>query len=176
MLLYHVSTDLNFNSKFIPRIPKCMAHNENSTIPRICFSETLEGCFSAMPDGGIKIEQLIKNNEGKFRVYKLDLSKTLVNQSDILTPQNLWENDFVDDADLTLEYWILKPIEFQEKDSFIIQVLDWQEIIEDLVPHYIYKISEEQYGGDYLSAYKEETQHGVPAIILIEDLEYTILK
>ena len=48
MKLYHVSLDLTKNTRhFTPRIPKGTTYDEDTSVPRVCFSASLEGALSS---------------------------------------------------------------------------------------------------------------------------------
>lgn len=48
--LYHVSYDLSepLHKEFIPRIPNNTVNEEDESIPRICFSDSIQGCIRAI--------------------------------------------------------------------------------------------------------------------------------
>lgn len=48
--LYHVSYDLSepLHKEFIPRIPNNTVNEEDESILRICFSDSIQGCIRAI--------------------------------------------------------------------------------------------------------------------------------
>lgn len=46
--LYHLSPCSTIK-KFSPRLPQSCKHNEDTTVPRICGAEDLDGCFAGIP-------------------------------------------------------------------------------------------------------------------------------
>lgn len=102
MILYHVSTTMRNPQKrlFYPAIPKSAGENENQTIKRICFSDTIRSCVQAT---GYLIKQW-----DYLIVYRIDTKD--IPDKYILTPDDLVKNDYVPDAKFTHEYWITKPI------------------------------------------------------------------
>lgn len=109
MELYHISQDVeNLNRCFVPRIPLSTSLNENKTVPRICFSNSVSGCFSAVP--GENRSKIIHSGD-KFVLYKLNVKKKLciLNRS-IITPHELHRRKFVSDAIINGEYWVTVPV------------------------------------------------------------------
>ena len=90
-MLYHLSTNKNL-SILTPRIPECaISIYENTRIKRVCFSDSIDGCLSAL-----------QNIPTKYYVY---VPYNLQNE-DIYYPT---END-VRDAKHTHEIWYLNEI------------------------------------------------------------------
>lgn len=172
MLLYHISKDLNHNGVFEPRIPEIRMKGENEWIERICFSKTIEGCFTAIPEGGQLLEK------GIFRLFVLDTEKAGLNADDIIDSDELYKQNYVGDADITGETWVLKKVTFETYQDIYLK--HWWEEVADVIPHYIMELSEEdEYEGDYLTAYIENIEIDefddepvlVPSIVLITDAE-----
>ena len=90
-MLYHLSSDANLKL-LTPKIPNgAVPEYEEMTTPRVCFSDTIEGCLSAVQIG-----------DGQLYVY------TPVDEDiDYYIPSN----SEVYDAFLTGEVWILKEVE-----------------------------------------------------------------
>lgn len=90
-MLYHLSKSKNL-IKLTPRVPECVVPSyEDSITKRICFSDSIEGCLSAIQE------------PGEYYVYNID--------------QKTYENDLyipsvydVRDAKYTHEVWILKEV------------------------------------------------------------------
>jgi len=110
--LLHVSYEKLDILKLEPRIPLTPMEGENKTIPRICFSSELEGCFKSIPED-IESSILSKVYNGKFKTLYLYTVKDLetLNSEDIVTTDQLDLKKLVPDAKKTNEIWILKPIE-----------------------------------------------------------------
>lgn len=111
--LYHISQLLENQEEikqFVPRIPESRANEENETIPRVCVSDSLEGCFKGHPDAVVDSEygnfaQLLleKGISGLlFRVYHF-----IVDEADVMLPEELLEKGYVPDVLDTNEHWIL---------------------------------------------------------------------
>lgn len=114
-MLYHVSWDEI--PKFKLRIPQYRIIGENSSIKRICFSECINGAFSAMPGALITLKSRSEfQNLFKIRpllhVYMVDDSK--IDESLIIRHDKLVEKHYVADADVTKETWLLT-------DNFTVQ-------------------------------------------------------
>lgn len=93
MPLYHLSLKENL-TKLTPKIPECaISMYENTTIKRVCFSDYIEGCLSALQD--------------KPRKYYVYIPKNEISKENIYYPTV----DDVRDAKYTHEVWILEEIE-----------------------------------------------------------------
>jgi hypothetical protein len=98
MELYHISL-LNVSS-LKPRIPdNNFTRNgyENSTIPRICFSNTIDGCLAAIAD----------NIKGATYLVYMPIIKEGMN---IIGNEEIIDNNYVPDAILTGETWITELV------------------------------------------------------------------
>lgn len=109
MLLYHVSADTDvLERKFVPKVPELSSKAseiEDTQTPRICFAETVSGCFSALP----KYSRLKLTVKGaRFVLYILDTDK--FSPEDFVTNAELIRNKMVYDANITKEWWLLKPV------------------------------------------------------------------
>lgn len=83
LTLYHVSYGMDSEQKeFAPRVPLsvCTDCQENATIPRICFSDSIERCFQAK-------EGILKTG-AMFTLYTLQIAE---NDPDLLTPAVLFK-------------------------------------------------------------------------------------
>ena len=73
MLLYHVSADVDVQERlFTPRVPELSRKAkeiEDILIPRICFAESVSGCFSALPKYS---RQKLAKPEARFVLYQID--------------------------------------------------------------------------------------------------------
>lgn len=101
--LYHVSFDLNepLHKEFSPRIPSSVMSEEDDGIPRICFSDSIQGCIRAIC-GYPKIDSeyvdiIVWKHEFKSNEYLFDWNY-------------LYLKNLVPDAAVTHEYWYTKEI------------------------------------------------------------------
>jgi len=145
MILYHVSTNLKHDGAFAPRIPASAFYGdgEDKTIPRICFSESIEGCLSSMPEGGAGLYSYIYKFNNVFKLFILDTEK--YQNLEILGPDQI--SDKVCDAKLYKEYWVLNPIKIEDFVFIKIENFEYDhdsksiynlryEILKDLDPIY----------------------------------------
>ena len=99
--LYHVSYDTTepLDKEFIPKIPQNTATGENESIPRVCLSDSIEGCINAIEDNFGNYE-----DEDRATIIVWESEFSLFDDK-LLCWQYLYENDLVPDAALTHEYW-----------------------------------------------------------------------
>lgn len=104
MILYHVTDNLDQPDvhRFVPRIPACAACDENKTIPRICMAPSIELCLQAM---SCDSRCNCLSAGGMIKVYSGDFD-----ENDLITPQELFENNYVPDALENQEYWVTRPV------------------------------------------------------------------
>lgn len=108
---------------FYPRIPTSRANDEDATVKRICTAPTLEGCLSAHPnllyyahgymhsatadpfEHMARLHALLEHGLSGIllRVYHFEVDKEKV-----YTDDTLMTFDFVPDAHVTGEHWILE--------------------------------------------------------------------
>lgn len=89
-MYYHLSLDPNL-TVLTPKIPECaLAMYEDVSRPRVCFSDFIEGCLSALHDYPRKFYVYVPVNN--VELYSPTVSEVL-------------------DVKFTHEYWSLKPIE-----------------------------------------------------------------
>lgn len=155
MKLYHVSTDIHHDGVFQPRIPSetIRMKGEESETPRICVALTLEGCFSAIPSGGSRLDILNESQKGYYKVFEIDTEKLGISEDDILNSDFLYESGKVEDAYITDEYWITKEFSVPPEDGYVMLLQDWEEDVDDLIPYHVMKTGDEEYDGDYCQAY-----------------------
>lgn len=115
--LYHISTDIHHNGVFTPRIPKDRFDFENDTIPRICVSDSIEGCLSALP----RIFEVEDGNRMYLQVVEIDVDVLKIPREAILTPMQLYRRGYLDDALITNEHWITVPFEVPASARRIVQ-------------------------------------------------------
>jgi hypothetical protein len=136
MILYHVSVNLDHDGEFFPDIPDSAFYvdEEDSITPRICFSDSINGCLGSIPDGGRGLKDYISSVDSKFKVFILATEKYNVR---ILTPEEI--ADRVPDALIHREYWVLDPITINE--YMIIDIKDFTCITEtDAIENLEYEI------------------------------------
>lgn len=175
MKLYHLSTDIHHDGVFEPRIPSkdVRMKEEESETPRICVALTLEGCFSAIPSGGSRLDSLNESQKGYYKVFEIDTEKLGISDSDILNSDFLYESGKVEDAYITDEHWITTGFAVPAEDSYVILLQDWEEEVHDLIPYHVMKAGDDEYDGDYCEAYCDimESDH-VPCVNAISSLDF----
>lgn len=102
--LYHVSYDLSepLHKEFIPRIPNNTVNEEDESILRICFSDSIQGCIRAIsgyPKTDSEYVDVI--------VWKHEFQN---NDDDLYDWKYLYSHNLVPDAAVTHEYWYTKKI------------------------------------------------------------------
>ena len=173
MIFYHVSTNLKHNGKFYPRVPDCRHQDqEDSRTPRISVANTIEDCFTAIPNGGSRLDELNIQRRGYYLIYRIDTEKLRIPNDSIVSSDELYEKDLVRDAGFTNEHWLTVPFEVPEEDRFMIKLISWEEASEDVIPHSLYAIADEKYEGDYCRAYEEVYGELTPSASRIHDLVY----
>jgi len=173
-IFYHVSTDVRHNGVFVPRIPDNRHQDaEDDTTLRVSVAPTIEECLTAIPGGGMHLEELNLENRGYYLIFRIDTEKLGIPKSNIVTSETLYERDLVRDAGFTNEHWITTSFVVPEEDKFLIRLDKWNEEPEDVLPHSIYEISDEKYDGDYLEAFIEEYGTHPPCASVIKNLIYT---
>ena len=99
LILYHLSENISTYLKlFEPRIPQYLTDGslEDTTTPRICFSETILGALSASS---------YRDPDKNYMLFTLDTND--VDEHNIMTPKQLYDNKLVYDALFNKEYWII---------------------------------------------------------------------
>lgn len=109
-MLYHISYDKVRNNTFMPRVPKQRAPGEDKKIKRVCFSDSIEGCFSAMPQGGQSLRGYLQICAKKglppfVYLYQLDEK---IEKVERMSPKQI--SRYCCDSLLTGENWILEKI------------------------------------------------------------------
>lgn len=173
MIFYHVSIDLEKDGFFYPRRPNLTMENELFDMNRICVAPTIADCFTAIPNGGSRLDTLSIDQAGLFKVFRIDTEKLGIPESAIISSKELFEKAWVPDAEWSEEYWIMESFTVPEEDSFIIHVVDWQEESHDIIPHNIYQVADESYEGDYFAAYRDYVEDMIPCMTAIKNIRYT---
>lgn len=174
MAIYkHVSTNLKHDGVFIPRVPSCRHKDqEDDKTLRVSVAPTIEDCLTAIPNGGMYLDQLNLEQRGLYLLITIDTEKLGISEDDIVTSKILYETDLVRDADITNEVWITKEFRVPKEDMQIIKVTDWDEVAHDVIPHSIIEIADKKYEGDYLTAYQDIYEDYVPCSVGIENVKY----
>lgn len=176
-LYYHISTDLEHDGTFTPRIPTTRADNEDFSSPRICVSRTIEGAVSAIPNGGSRLDELIEHNHGFLKLFVFDSEDLDLNDDNMIDCDTLYEKGLVHDATITDEYWIMKPVKVPETHQYVIIPQDWGESIHDVIPYDILLLSDtDEYQGDIESAHYDMTNEMLGNILAIVDFKYDTTK
>jgi hypothetical protein len=103
--LYHLSKDANLK-KLSPRIPKDVMNNENpfeeNTIPRISFSESINGCIL-----GLQLkESQFEKGICRFYVYQ----PAIVENTHLVSNYTINNKRLVFDSIITKEWWGLNSV------------------------------------------------------------------
>lgn len=104
--LYHVSYDLSskLEQRFDPRLPSNPMRGENTSIPRVCLSNTIVGCFNAMKEN---LKSRIDNHAANMIIWQKRFN---LEDPSLVHWRTLYEKGLVPDAALTHEYWYKKPV------------------------------------------------------------------
>lgn len=172
-IFYHVSTNIHHDGTFIPRIPQNRHEDENDTIPRVCVSSTIEGCFTAMPNGGYSLDMLNISTSGLYLIFRIDTDKLGILPDNIYTSDVLYQRDLVRDADLSDEHWITSSFIVPKEEQTVILLKSWDVEETDLIPAYIHDLADKNYDGDYCEAYRKEFYTSfVPSAVYIKNLRF----
>ncbi len=119
-VLYHISFDTNnIIYKFEPRIQEEILESENSKMRRICVSDSIENCLSAIPrrDEILKdfIIKQVYGNLPKFVIY--EFNKIKVQSNNLLSSSFI--KQYVPDAEINNELWIVNQEVIPDKISFV---------------------------------------------------------
>ena len=114
MRLYHISSDVAIRERgFVPRVPMCISDYtlEDTSIPRICFSDSVDGCFTGMPREHLDATNTAGMRKGmRFTLYTLTVKKNSAKNKFIIGPKELERRGLVYDAMATGEHWVLTPV------------------------------------------------------------------
>ena len=114
-LFFHVSMDTKMNGKTLkPRIPTYLTkkgsvsdtYKEDSTIPRVCFSPSIEGCLNAI----ISAQKNLHIVGEKMFVY---IPEKPISEYKVKTNKEIIKEKLVFDANATGEIWILEPVKLK---------------------------------------------------------------
>lgn len=166
----HITSDLEKDNYFYPRIPNVIREDENCSIDRICVAETLEGALTAIPGGAGRLDDYLKESSFYFKVFLIDIEKLGITK--MINAEELYKEDYVRDAEITGEHWILEPFTVPEENIFYIRLNHWEEESRDVIPYEIYELSEtDEYEGDYAEAYYDVYEDYAPFMCSIESID-----
>ena len=111
-ILYHLSFSPVMGGLVKPRAPTGYTGNGGlfgePDVPRVCFSDIIEGCFYAVYPNISHLFEKKKYPYIDMFLYTADTSG--LKDHDVMLPAMLTEKRFVHDAHETREYWVLKPV------------------------------------------------------------------
>lgn len=171
-IFYHISQGLFHDGKFYPRIPMDRTEGEDEITKRVSVAPTIKDCLSAIPGGGMKLDETITEIRGYFKVFKINTEKLGISKEHIVDGEYLFQTGKVPDAYHTNEHWITKEFEVPKEDTFIIKIDSYFEEVHDLIPHEIYELAEEKYEGDYIEAYFDVHEKRPSCITCITEINY----
>lgn len=135
--LYHVSLVVTTDTlEFIPRVPASKSPSEDSTTPRICFSDSIEGCFRSIGD----VVDKLGSTDYLVTIYEFVVD---FDNPNLISWETLYNKGIVGDAEYTHEYWYTKPITLTGKRY---EIMDF---IEDY--HYLVHENQKEDILDYLN-------------------------
>lgn len=142
MKLYHLRLGSQAKKEFKPEIPLNRGAEEDAVHERICLSDSIEGCLSSVSWGGNHLEEQVicrlsnKTTSLIVRVYVFDTESIL--SENLITPKQIIENGWVEDAGITHEHWVVNQTLIPES-SFLIKITDY---IDDdvMVNDYEYRV------------------------------------
>lgn len=170
-IFFHISSDLSKDGYFFPRIPYITREDEDTNLNRVCVADSFNGTFTAIPNGAGNLDTYLEESSYYFKVFVIDTKKLGI--KNIMTSEELYKKDYVRDAMITGEHWILEDFTVPDEDIFYIRLNNWTEEPEDIYPYEIYKLSEtDEYEGDYVEAYYDTYQDDVPYMITIQNVQF----
>ena len=133
MKLYNVNLEVgNIIKKFEPKIPliRLRDGSEDSLVPRICLSSSLNGCLSAVYWGGASFEDIVIDYgiSVPIRVYEFDTDD--IENNNLITPEYLYKSDKVRDAMINQEYWVINQT-LKPRKTYVIKINNYKEGCED---------------------------------------------
>lgn len=138
MKLYHVClAEDSDGDLFTPRIPDARAIHEDASIPRICVSASISGCISAVPWGGLQFDEMmidlgLEVSSYPIKIYEFDTDDIL--DGNLIPPSDLYKKDWVRDAVINEEYWIVNQ-SLKPRKSYFITVTEYIEEVEDCISY-----------------------------------------
>lgn len=172
MIYYHVSLDIEENiSLFKPIIPDITYQLENKSISRICLSDSIAGCLTAVPWGGRKLENTScffhELTDGEilliFKVYEFESEK--ISSQNIISTNELLEKGYVLDACASNEIWVVNQ-NLVPTTSYNVLLKRYNENNADIYSHEFYLLSDEEH------ALIDFDDYMIGCATVIEDIEY----
>ena len=121
--LYHISFDDNLPNTLTPQLPAGGDLSEpehwstEPDIPRVCFSESIEGCVRAVYPNLTKVFENDPGDGVTFNLYRAVSKK-----GRFVSPYVLDRVEAVHDVNLTDEWWSLNPIEIEPMGKINVKV------------------------------------------------------
>ena len=136
-LFFHVSRDDNLDGKTLtPRVPAYLStqeefdrdkdpYFEETKTPRVCFSNTIEGCLNAMISAGDRVatggdELYVYIPVKPITSYKTKMNKDLVKDKDVF------------DAKSTGEIWVLEPVQLRLYGTIMIDQVSNHKLVDSV--------------------------------------------
>lgn len=151
-VFYHITTDLDHNGLFEPRIPKYMFEFENKTVPRICVSDSIQGCLSAFPDK----DALGESQPRYIKVFEINTEELNLLPEDIINPELLYKSGYLDDALITNEHWIIKSFQVPAEKQAIYKIAWLEETGRLAVPYTVFREVKEKHEKEILEIKHKE--------------------
>lgn len=170
--LYHISTDLSHTGHFTPRVPTIRYHVEDQSVPRVAVATSIAKCLSSLPGGGVNLEELLDDTFGFVNVFEIDTDDLAITPARIITPETLFANGIVGDAQHTLEHWLLDEITVPLAKQYLVHINNWDEQNIDVIPKWIQDIGDKHCDGNWHSAYRDIYNDDVPFSTEIVNLDY----
>lgn len=119
--LYHLS--LEKIEVFKPKIPENILPRENNITKRICLSNSIENCLSAVYWFGSAddVEYCVLSDTGIIPIYVYEF---LIDDSKLKTPNEVYKENVID-ALYTNEYWYIGEEIINPVKSYIINLKDY---------------------------------------------------
>lgn len=106
-MLYHISLEKLNNNSLSPRIPESRAKWENTEIPRICLSPTIEGCLTAINENFSELLYQQNSLDIPLIGYIYSIDERTINVSNLVLPEELYDKAYVFDSLVTQEHWVI---------------------------------------------------------------------
>ncbi len=168
----------NIISTFTPLIPTLRYEDEDGTIPRISISNSIEGCLTAAPWGGRKLEHMLtefsdynNNSENEyclvFRVYEFDSED--IKEGNLLSTEELLHKGLVMDANASNEEWVINQ-ELKPVRTYLIVLDGYDEGFTDTFTKEYYQLPDDAEDDEDFDI--EDYMIGTPTII--KNAEYQV--
>ena len=114
--LFRIAFEDRSGKVYMPEVPKHRAVCEDNTIARVCFADTVEGCFRAIPDSPCYIDKGSYSDPSVYRahiyVHTPVFNKRFLRAIDeglVVYPHP----KLVPDTHLTQEVWVMDTVEVE---------------------------------------------------------------